>query len=77
MLSQTKRKSIFLKMPKFDVVAAVDLAFGIGAKQSLPWGMALKRDLKHFKSVTTNVEGATGKNPINVVIMGKKRIELK
>jgi len=70
-MGKNKKKIDFLKMPKFDVVAAVDLAFGIGAKQSLPWGMALKRDLKHFKSVTTNVEGATGKNPINVVIMGR------
>ncbi len=55
---------------RFDIVAAMDLARGIGKGGQLPW--RLPADLKHFKELTSTVyaPGLT-----NAVIMGRKTWE--
>lgn len=51
----------------FDIVVAVDLDWGIGKANGLPWPK-LKGDLAHFKRVTSACED--GKH--NAMIMGRK-----
>ncbi len=51
----------------FDIVVAVDLEWGIGKANGLPWPK-LKGDLAHFKRVTSTApDGAR-----NAVVMGRK-----
>ncbi|MDP8211993.1 MAG: dihydrofolate reductase [Candidatus Zapsychrus exili] len=54
-------------MRPLNIIVAVDKNFGIGKDGILPWH--LLADLKHFKEITTNIDGAGKKN---VVIMGRK-----
>jgi dihydrofolate reductase len=51
----------------FDIVVAVDLDWGIGKANALPWPR-LKRDLAHFKRVTS----AAGDGKRNAIVMGRK-----
>lgn len=51
----------------FDVVVAVDRAWGIGRANALPWPR-LRGDLAHFKRVTS--EASPGRR--NAVVMGRK-----
>ena len=56
----------------FDVVVAADLEWGIGKDGGLPWPR-LKRDLLHFKTITT----AASEGRRNAIAMGRKTWESK
>ena len=58
----------------FDIVVACCHKNGIGKDGDLPW--KLKKEMKHFKKITTTVpEGLENKGYRNVVIMGRKTWE--
>lgn len=58
-------------MTPFEIVVAVDAAWGIGADAGLPWPK-LPRDLAHFKRVTTATRDPGRRN---AVVMGRKTWE--
>lgn len=48
------------------LIVAVDNENGIGKNNTIPW--FISKDLKHFRSITTNVKN---KSKINAVVMGR------
>jgi len=67
-LVETKFKKYFIiifNIMYFKIIAAIDKAYGIGFKNTLPW--SLPNELKHFQQITKNV---IYKGNRNAIIMG-------
>ena len=53
--------------PRFDLVVAADLDWGIGRDNALPWPK-LSQDLRHFRRITTAAPGAAA----SAIVMGRR-----